>query len=54
MQARIDELLQERRSQSPSAVLSLEAELVHTRSALAQVTAPFPWCPEKSVIMCLQ
>ena len=39
-QARIDELLQERNTQSPSAVLSLEAELAHTRSALAQVTAP--------------
>ncbi len=39
MQARIDELLQERKTQSPSAVLSLEAELAHTRSALSQVTA---------------
>ncbi len=40
-QARIDELLQERKTQSPSAVLSLEAELEHTRSALSQVTAVF-------------
>ncbi|CAL5223363.1 g5867 [Coccomyxa viridis] len=36
LQARIDELLQERKTQSPSAVLSLEAELEHTRSALSQ------------------
>ena len=42
MQARVDELLQERRIQSPSAVLSLEAELAHTHSALAQVIVPFP------------
>ena len=39
-QARIEELLQERKAQSPSAVLSLEAELADTRSALAQVSSP--------------
>jgi len=39
-QARIEELLRERKAQSPSAVLSLEAELADTSSALAQVTNP--------------
>ena len=43
MQARIDELLQERSTQSAAVVLSLEAELAHNCSALAQVTAPFPF-----------
>ena len=37
MQARIEELLQERKAQSLTAVLSLEAELADARSALAQV-----------------
>ena len=36
VQARIEELLQERKAQSFTAVLSLEAELADARSALAQ------------------
>ena len=44
MQARIEELLQERKAQSLTAVLSLEAELADARSALAQVpTTPNCW-----------
>ena len=54
LQARVDELLKEHKSQSISALLRLEAELADARTALAQVSPSCCCAGAQSQHVCLE
>ena len=54
LQARVDELLKEHKSQSISALLRLEAELADARTALAQVSPSRCCAASQSQHVCLE